>query len=426
MCDMAPKQTETIKTAARAWLTKHQDESGGWAERPGSPVNILNTAEVMLAMFAAGADAGDPSIRGGAKYLLANGRDVPPEDRGAWGRNVQQGEAVQHIPDIVRTALALRALIKAGRQEEAAVKEAIGWLAGRQSAKREGYGWGYSRTGKSEMMPTCHALQALIEAYGAGAAAGLETPIRRGLEFLMEQRNAAAGCFGESGPMVGVHTIAAVLTLQAAGRYDLNDYSNAEKQAIQCVLANPAESRAVVEELATIDPDEEGNYGIVYMPKLLAARFQGLPADAVRELVMDFDENFDDATGGFYGRRIFSWSTAQALHALSASRLETLPEPEPVLLPQPERVSAAAKLGIALAFLVVLIAMIVLLAVKQVLNGYAAAVLLAIVLYAFLLTYGAIREGTFKDLVLATPRVFQGDGREGDSKRRKKPKEASK
>jgi hypothetical protein len=424
---MVSKETRIIKDAARTWLTEHQDESGGWAERPGGSVNVLNTAEVMLALFASGVDAGNPSIGKAVEFLLAHGRDVPEEDRGAWGRNVQHENSVRHIPDIVRTALAVRAMVKAGRKDEDEVKDAIAWLLSRENSKKEGYGWAYKRNGKSDFMPTCFALQALLEAYGAGAAPGLETPIKHGLTYLVDKQNKALGFFGGSDPMMGVRTIAAVLTLQAAARCKLSVYAAEEKLGIQWVLENPTQSRAVVEELATIDPNGEGDYGLLYMPKLLTVRFEGLPSEAVRELLIDFDENFDDASGGFYGRRIFSWATAQALQALSASQLETLPQPEPVFLPEPvepERVSATVKLGVSLGFLVIFTVTIVLLAIKQILS-LVAATLLVIVLYAFLLTYGAIREGTFKDLVLAAPKMFQGTGKESDTKRNRKKRTAN-
>src|SRR5713226_2705739 len=98
MCQMAVTQIQRLKTLAQNWLFENQDDSGGWAERPGSSVNILNTAEVMLALFASGIDGGNASIHEAAKYLLSQGRDVPIEDRGAWGRDVRHDESIEHIP----------------------------------------------------------------------------------------------------------------------------------------------------------------------------------------------------------------------------------------------------------------------------------------------------------------------------------------
>jgi Squalene-hopene cyclase C-terminal domain len=399
------KQTEDLKQKARAWLLQHQEESGGWAERPGGAMNVLNTAEAMLALFASGIDAGDPAIRGGVKYLLAHGRDVPEEDRGAWGRNVQDSESIQHIPDLVRTSLAIRALIKAGRQDETAVKDAAAWLLDIQNRKKDESGWGYRRGARSEFMPTCFALQSLIEAHGAQMEGDLKKSIDRGLSYLIAQQNPAAGSFGPSDAMIGARTIAAVLTLQAAAKCNLSVYAVQEKLAIQWVLANPTESRAVVEEIATIDPNEDGNYGVLYMPKLLTVRFQGLPDEALHELLLDFNENFDDNSGGFYGRRIFSWSTAQALQALSASGLKTLPEPEPVVLaptPEPEQVPARFKLVIGFIVTILLLATIVVLALAHIIEGVLAFTLVAFVLFASLLTLGAIKEGAFVDLIKAT------------------------
>jgi hypothetical protein len=399
-----PKQTEDLKQRARTWILQHQQKSGGWAERSGGAVNVLNSAEAMLALFASGIDAGNPAIQGGVKYLLEQERDVPKEDRGAWGRAVQHDESIEHIPDLVRTSLAIRALIKAGRQYESSVKDAVAWLLDIQNRGKDESGWGYRRGAKSELMPTCFALQSLIEAHGAQVEGDLKKPIDRGLSYLMAQQNQAAGCFGPSDAMIGVRTIAAVLTLQAAAKCNLSVYAAQEKLAIRWVLANPAESRAVVEEIAAIDPNKAGNYGILYMPKLLTVRFEGLPDEALHDLLLDFNENFDDNSGGFYGRRIFSWSTAQALQALSASGLKTLPEPEPVLLaptPEPDQVPARFKLVIGLALTILLLAAIVVLARMHAI-GVLTFTLVALVLFASLLTFGAIKEGAFIDLVKAT------------------------
>jgi uncharacterized membrane protein len=167
-----------------------------------------------------------------------------------------------------------------------------------------------------------------------------------------------------------------------------------------------------------IDPNEDGNYGMLYMPKLLTVRMQGLPPEVVRALLDDFNENFDDASGGYYGRRIFSWSTAQALQALSASRLETLPDPEPMRLPA---VQESTKLLAAVGFLMALLIVIVILALRQVIT-ITAAILLTLVLYAFLLTLRAIQEGTFERLVLALPNLFQrGSKSQGAKSKKKEP-----
>ena len=115
---------------------------------------------------------------------------------------------------------------------------------------------------------------------------------------------------------------------------------------------------------------------------------------------MDFNEDFDDATGGFYGRRIFSWSTALALHALSASRLQSLPEPAPLY--------NGSKVGPAVvAFGALLVGAVVFLAVKQSYSALVASTLV-VVLLAVLVSYGSIKEKTFKELLLPVVKGFKG------------------
>jgi squalene cyclase len=74
---MPALKTEDLKKMAQTWLVEHQDDAGGWAERPGSKLNVLNTAEVMLSLFASGFDGGDPAIHKAVKFLLSHNRDVP-------------------------------------------------------------------------------------------------------------------------------------------------------------------------------------------------------------------------------------------------------------------------------------------------------------------------------------------------------------
>src|SRR5882672_6114177 len=116
-------QTEQLKELARSWLISHQDSSGGWAERPGVKVNVLNTAEVMLSLFASGIDAGHKSIQAAVHYLTTHRLDdsFPAPDRGAWARVVSGDSpagSIRHIPDILRSSMAITALIKAGRHSE--------------------------------------------------------------------------------------------------------------------------------------------------------------------------------------------------------------------------------------------------------------------------------------------------------------------
>ena len=63
--------TEIINHAGR-WLEQQQDkESRGWGERRGSHVNVLNTAEAMIALIDSGiCNAGCSLMRGSAEFLF--------------------------------------------------------------------------------------------------------------------------------------------------------------------------------------------------------------------------------------------------------------------------------------------------------------------------------------------------------------------
>jgi hypothetical protein len=379
---------------AQKWLLSHQDTSGGWAERPGGTVNVLNTAEVMLSLFTSGIDAGDSSIRRGVSYLLEHRHDFSDPDRGAWARDFQDASIgrIRHIPDILRSSAAVTALIRAGEQEESKVQEGLAWLLARQNSNKGATGWGYQRSSKNDIIPSSFALLALIEASGTGMTDELKRAIEMGLKYLVGQQNKASGLVGAADAMAGARTTYAVLALQAASRRNLSVHAAEEKLAIHWVLANPVQSRATAEETAAIDPQGTGNYDFLFMPKLLTVQFQDLEHKAVQELLLDFSDDFDDASGGFYGRRIFSWSTALALQALSASHLEALPVPAAVY--------TGSTVGIAvLAFGVILVGAVLLLAMKQLYSALVA-MTFVIVLLAVLLAYGTISNKTFQELFL--------------------------
>src|SRR5208283_4602148 len=112
--------TELTQVIGRAvkWLVKNQDaHNGGWPEHSGKPVSILNTAEAIIALRDGEMQSGDKRVLKGIRFLLDH-QAQEGEDSGAWQREVEgpDGE-VTPIPDIVRTAFAVEALVKAGAQD---------------------------------------------------------------------------------------------------------------------------------------------------------------------------------------------------------------------------------------------------------------------------------------------------------------------
>ena len=127
--------TEIINNAAR-WLEQQQDkESRGWGERRGGHVNVLNTAEAMIALIDSGiCHAGTSSIRGAVDFLLKH-QTLDGQDAGSWPRELTTDEAkIIDIPDLVRTSHAIQALIKAGKGiDEGPVQMALVWLLARRN-----------------------------------------------------------------------------------------------------------------------------------------------------------------------------------------------------------------------------------------------------------------------------------------------------
>jgi peptidoglycan/LPS O-acetylase OafA/YrhL len=114
---------------------------------------------------------------------------------------------------------------------------------------------------------------------------------------------------------------------------------------------------------------------------------------------------YDDDTGGFYGRRVFSWSTANGLYAVRSSEpnLKDIP-------PRPAESPSSIKVGSIILVLVVLFgAGVVYLAHEDHFTTLVAFVFIVLLL-AVLLAFGKIREATFKDLVL---KLNPGAGKDG-------------
>jgi hypothetical protein len=177
--------TEIINHAGR-WLEQQQDkESRGWGERRGSHVNVLNTAEAMIALIDSGiCNAGSSSMRGAAEFLLKH-QTLDGQDAGSWPREItsEDGEIID-IPDLVRTSYAIQALIKAGKGiDEHPVRLALIWLLARRNENTKG--WSYAQGKPDALMPTCFALTVLLDAYDAYPGA-YQSQISESLQHLVE------------------------------------------------------------------------------------------------------------------------------------------------------------------------------------------------------------------------------------------------
>lgn len=395
---------DVVSTIHRStqWLLNIQDDnSHGWAEQQGRVTSTLNTAEVIIALLdSQEAAAGSKDIQEGVEFLLKHQYSEGP-DLGAWPREVPSTDPhtpTYHVADLVRTTFIIEALIKAGKGTETEpIHNALAWLLGRRN---KDHGWGYYRDAPSALMPTCFALLAIIEAHRAGMTTH-EQGIKDGLKFLVEHYNKnAEGCFGEAGPLQAAHTIYAILTLQAARRENLSVYPQQEKQAIAWLLRNPDAARKQVEERILIDPSEQGNYGFMFLTEALLIRVlmnsedksqrgSGLTRDALSSI-----RDKLDASGGFYGYRVFSWSTAKVVSALSVAKGEyqTFPQRQPEY--------SGPKAGpfiISIAVLLFASFALYLTQLKQ--FGVLQAAFFVFLTLTLLLAYGNLREKSFTELV---------------------------
>lgn len=391
------------------WLLSQQDHhTGGWADLPGKAVNILNTAEVIIALLDAQAvTAGDVKIQKGIEFLKTHQMSQGP-DQGAWPREITlQGSGTYRVPDIVRTSFAVVALVKAGiAVDQEPVEKAVEWLLATQ---KQDSGWGYSRGSPSMLMPTCFALMALFEVCRAGLTK-CAAPATAGLELLVQRYHRNDGSFNESDSRRAVHTIHVVLVLQLARRCRLSTFADEEKQAIEWLRGHPDDARRLEEERITIDERTgRANYGFLVMTDSLLIRIllssieeEQRTSELARGAMISLRDKMDPSgSGGFYGYRVFSWSTAKVLSALSvaSSQYQELPTRRPEY-PGPKAG------GLVFVLAVLLCSYVAYLSVINRLNA-GGVFFFIFAMLALLLTYGRIGEKTFKELVIVILRPFQ-------------------
>jgi hypothetical protein len=408
--------TEIINHAGR-WLEQQQDkESKGWGERRGSHVNVLNTAEAVIALIDSGVcNAGTGAIRGAVDFLLKH-QTLDGPDAGSWPRELttDEGETVD-IPDLVRTTYAIQALIKAGKGiDERPLQLAFVWLLGRRNENTKG--WGYARGKSDALMPTCFALNALLDAYDAYPGA-YQTQIQEGLQHLVEAYyheggDEVRGSFGAPGPLQGIHTIYAALVLQIARANNLSRYPEQEKQAIEWLLRNPDKAIRLREEWVEIDQiqvtdGQTGGYGFMVMADTLLMKLL-LGSESIddkksalaHEAMHSLKDKIDESSGAFYGPRLFSWATAKALSALAVMQKHAGAEyPDlPARMPESRTESGGWKTGPVIIGFVTLLSGLGFYLMVNDKFGLLEFSFFVVMMLAALLAYGAIGEKTFSEL----------------------------
>jgi squalene-hopene/tetraprenyl-beta-curcumene cyclase len=191
---------------------------------------IWDTALAVLALRAAGLPADDPRLRASGEWLLREEVTVrgdwairrPQLEPGGWSFEFDN----DLYPDVDDTAVVVLALRELG-MGDAAVRRGLDWMVGMQS-KTGGWGafdvdnealWLYRLPicdfGKVTDEPTAdvtaHALEAL------GHEAGYDSPLTRGLDWLLREQEDDGSWFGRWGVNHLYGTGAALPALEACG-----------------------------------------------------------------------------------------------------------------------------------------------------------------------------------------------------------------
>jgi prenyltransferase beta subunit len=411
-----PVRIDLAVDAAAAWLLAAQGPSGGWGQYPDSAPSVLNTAEAMISLIEVGsAEAGSAAIQRGKRFLL--GRQRPD---GSWCHDAageRPGER-SSAPDVLRTALVVQALKKAGcGSEDPSVARAIEWL--RRAQDDTDGGWGYSAGGQpSTVLPTCAALNALLGA----EATDCETCIRRGLDFLAAAAN-EDGSFGPDPHLLGAATITAVLTLQRARTCSFPVVVTRETGGLDWLLEHQDAALRAVEEEVTLDPTEPSlDYPFLHLTEtgLIAALANASDHGYARselfgKALRRIGDARDEVSGGFFGPRVFSWSTARSAAALwqaKGHQAEIPPRPaeEP---PGPAEVVPSSGARMVVTGLVVLVAVAVV--VLSILGAWSLGVglvLLTLIILA-MITYRILEPEQASGLLGSISSSLSGRGRDG-------------
>jgi hypothetical protein len=411
---------ESLEPRLVKWLLENQDLSGGWGEHKGGTLSTFNTAEAVMALsVAAPVDSVaevQQAIRKAVKFLLKERDNKPlvPPDAAAWFRTAKQHGDEHRAADIVRTALIVGAFSNAG-EDRTVIASAVDWLLKRQNNLDNDSGWGYQRGSPSKTLPTCFTLLALIAATPANDKSGARESIERGMKHLTEKCRKRDGSFG-TGLLTACHTIYCCLVMQAARNRGFSTIAEAENQAIDWLLRNQDDALSPIEEVIEIDPDGVTNYPFMFTMEALLLRVLANSQDEDNRrtrLWLDIQRSmqgaFDENTGGLYGRRVFSWSTANGLYAIKASedKLAAIPGRQP-------EVKGGVRVGHAILFLVLVLvgACVYLTSVGK--FATLQAVFFGGLVLACLVAYGSIGELTFKELVTSLLSPFQAKAKEGE------------
>ena len=404
-----------VQNRSQQWLLDQRPKSGGgWAERPGMSANSMNTAECMLALLEARLPGNDSRILDATKFLIDH-QSRSGAHSGSWPRDVPDGGAVEHLPDVIRTALAVRALIKKGEDpREIPVKTAIEWLKKIRSKDKF---WGFAPDLPSNAIATCFVCLAILEEIGTDPGQINKAFMTETLTALAATKNSDRS-FG-SADLQAVTTMYAGLVMQAARSRQLHVTQDVENNCIQWLRDHPDPALRRVEQpivLVGDASDRVRNYEFVHMTEsLLLKLFVGadkpslLDSPLARSAFRRLKDSLRD-DGAFYGPRVTSWATAHALSALAvaSSAIKMFPD-------RPSEAKQIKLKGLVIGSAIVVVALSSFFQWKAMFGtGYA--ITLNVVFLVMLLVSDLIHEDSFVRLSVAGIRALgPGTKNAGDS-----------
>jgi hypothetical protein len=353
------------------WLEKQQHESGGWGEYLGAHPNVLNTAEAVLAMLKSGErNPGSNSIRRGIEYLTQRQTNEGPlEESGSWPRRVDLADGKEVLmADTTRSAFALQALQGAGFTEQGGpFARGLIWLLG---AQNEDGGWGYTHGVESRLLPTCFALQVLLNAYDAQqgrAEEWFKKAIRGAVSCICAPpfSDDEDGSFGGPDELRWPHTLLALKTLKTAVRLGIGDCRPERIRDGDSWVEQAETAPRWANETIELEKDgQKSAYQFTHVTPALCLDLLGSdlqpgkklsPASgrlAVKSLRL-LERSHDPQTHGFGAIRPVSWATAKSMMGISSILPAVAEWPEEDLTAEPGGGQASISLLVALMILAV-------------------------------------------------------------------------
>ncbi|MFA7238916.1 MAG: prenyltransferase/squalene oxidase repeat-containing protein [Sulfuricellaceae bacterium] len=337
------------------WLVNQQSKDGGWPGLAGRKSSTLNTAEAMIALIDSGKyTGGNEEIKKAVDFLTSH-QIVDGKFKGAWSREIP---ATTNLPDVIRTAFSLEALLKAGVGVNAPpVITGIIWLISIQNKNQDDKAWGFRQGLPDEILPTCLALLALIQAYSFSSRVSNDAKkIRESIDCALKSLkdkfrgdgfDGKLPYFGSSEILKPTHTLYAVLVLQSARRCSITngEYLELENKALEWLQSQ--NEFQPIEEHIPIDLDRDNpqwDYDFQHMTDTLLIRVLcgsdhktfNKDNQVASKAFISLGKRWHQSKGGFFGYWLFTWSTAKAISALSLCEKGLLfpPSPESTLLSQ--------------------------------------------------------------------------------------------